>query len=194
MRVISGTARGHRLKAPRGVRTRPMADKIREAAFSMLVSLGVEPVRVLDLYAGSGSVGIEALSRGADWVDFVEHNAAACAMIRDNLASIRFAERAAVHQTTVESFIGRVRQAYDFIIMDPPYASPTIPDVIEALARSPAVERGTILLIGHSPRVALPERIGALERLRHRCHGDSCFSIYEAVAAGPRLASGPTEG
>jgi 16S rRNA (guanine966-N2)-methyltransferase len=190
MRVISGTARGHRLKAPRGMRTRPMADKIREAAFSMLASLGVQPVRVLDLYAGSGSVGIEALSRGAEWVDFVEHNAAACAVIRDNLASTRFTERAAVHQTTVEGFIGWVREPYDFIIMDPPYASPTIPDVIAALARSPAVERGTILLIGHSPRVALPERIGGLELLRQRCHGDSCFSIYEAVA----LASGPAEG
>ncbi len=194
MRVISGTARGHRLKAPRGMTTRPMADKIREAVFSVLASEGIQPVRVLDLYAGSGSVGIEALSRGAEWADFVEHNAAACAVIRDNLASTRFTERAAVHQATIEGFISRLRERYDFIIMDPPYASPTIRDVIEALARSPAVEHGTILVIGHSPRVALPERIGPLELLRQRCHGDSCFAIYEAIIPEGQVEPGPTEG
>ena len=194
MRVISGTARGHRLKAPRGMTTRPMADKIREAAFSVLASEGIQPVRVLDLYAGSGSVGIEALSRGAEWADFVEQNPAALAVIRDNLASTRFAKRSAVHQATVESFISRLREPYDFIIMDPPYASTTIRDVIEALTRSPAVEHGTILLIGHSPHVALPERIGPLKLLRQRCHGDSCFAIYEAIMPRDQPESGLMEG
>lgn len=194
MRVISGTARGHRLKAPRGMTTRPMADKIREAAFSALASRGIQPLRVLDLYAGSGSVGIEALSRGAEWADFVEHNAGAAAVIRDNLASTHFARQAAVHQATVESFISRLLEPYDFIIMDPPYASETIRDVIEALAQSPAVEHGTILLIGHSPRVALPERIGPLELLLQRCHGDSCFAIYEAVIPAGKAEPGPREG
>lgn len=193
MRVISGTARGHRIKAPRGMTTRPMADKIREAVFSVLASEGIQPVRVLDLYAGSGSVGIEALSRGAEWADFVEHNAAACAVIRDNLASTRFTERAAVYQSPIESYISRLHQPYDFIILDPPYASPTIQDVIEALARSPAVEHGTILVIGHSPRVALPERISPLELLRQRCHGDSCFAIYEAIIPEGQAEPGTTE-
>ncbi len=194
MRVISGTARGHRLKAPRGMTTRPMADKIREAVFSVLASEGIQPVRVLDLYAGSGSVGIEALSRGAEWADFVDQNAAASAVIRDNLASTRFTGRAAVHQVTVDSFISRIREPYDFIIMDPPYASPTIREAIESLARSPAVEHGTILVIGHSPRVTLPDRIGPLELLRQRCHGDSCFAIYEAIISEGKAEPGPTEG
>ncbi|MCX2727314.1 16S rRNA (guanine(966)-N(2))-methyltransferase RsmD [Thermomicrobium sp. 4228-Ro] len=180
MRVIGGTARGRRLKAPRGLRTRPMADKIREALFAMLDSLGIRPRRVLDLYAGSGAVGIEALSRGAEWVDFVERSAAACAVIRDNLASTGFAERAAVHCTTVQAFLRRPPRGepYDFVIMDPPYADPTIHETMVAVAHSPHVGDGTILVIGHSPRVPMPERLNGLEQLRDRCHGDSCVAIY----------------
>jgi 16S rRNA (guanine966-N2)-methyltransferase len=179
MRVISGSARGHRLKAPRGMRTRPMADKIREASFSMLASLGIQPIHVLDLYAGSGSVGIETLSRGAQSVDFVEQNGAACGVIKDNLKSTRFEERGHVFQTNVGSFLAHIDHAYDFVVMDPPYADPEILDTLASLEASRAVENGTILLIGHSPRVDLPERVGRMQQLRHRCHGDSCFSIYE---------------
>jgi len=159
--------------------TRPMADKIREAAFSMLASLGIAPERVLDLYAGSGSVGIEALSRGAESVDFVEQNRVACEVIRDNLRAIGFEERGKAHQTSVIGFLSHVREPYDFVIMDPPYADPEIVATMTTLGSSHAVEDGTILLIGHSPRVELPENVGRLRCLRRRCHGDSCFSIYE---------------
>lgn len=181
MRVVSGSARGRRLKAPKGMRTRPMADKIKEAAFSMLASMRVRPDRVLDLYAGSGSVGIEALSRGASWVDFVEQAADACAVIRDNLQTTKFAEQAQVHQMPVGAYLLRATTPYDFVIMDPPYADPDIVATLSALAGSRAVEDGTVILIGHSPRVELGEQIDALQRLRQRCHGDSCFSIYEVV-------------
>jgi 16S rRNA (guanine966-N2)-methyltransferase len=181
MRVISGSARGRKLKAPPGLSTRPMADKIREASFSMLASLGVAPKRVLDLYAGSGSVGIEALSRGAEWVDFVEQNRVACEVIRENLRQTGFESRAQVHQTSVGAFLARTHRPYDFVIMDPPYADPDIAATMSTLGSSAAIEDGTILLIGHSPRVELPETAGALRCLRRRCHGDSCFSIYEAV-------------
>jgi len=181
MRVISGSARGRKLKAPPGLTTRPMADKIREASFSMLASLGVAPTRVLDLYAGSGSVGIEALSRGAESVDFVEQNRVACEVIRGNLRHTGFEARAQAHQTSVGAFLARVRQPYDFVIMDPPYADPDIVATMATLGSSAAVEDGTILLIGHSPRVELPETAGALHCLRRRCHGDSCFSVYEAI-------------
>ena len=161
-----------------------MADKIKEALFSTLASLGVAPRRVLDLYAGSGSVGIEALSRGAEWVDFVEQNGAACAVIRDNLASTRFTDHARVHQVPVAAFLSRVREPYDFVIMDPPYADPQIIATLEALGDSCAVIDGTIVVVGHSPRVSLPDEVAGLQRVRLRCHGDSCFSIYEAI--GPK--------
>jgi 16S rRNA (guanine966-N2)-methyltransferase len=179
MRVISGSRRGRPLRAPKGMRTRPMADKIREAAFSMLWSIGIEPRRVLDLYAGSGSVGIEALSRGAEYADFVEQARDAMLVIRQNLRTTDLEDRAQVHLMPVKRFIETADQAYDFVIMDPPYADPDIQERIEQLSHSRAVEHGTALLLGHAPYVKLPDRVGRFVRLRERCHGDSCFSIFE---------------
>jgi len=183
MRVISGSARGRKLKGPPSNATRPMADKIRGALFNSLGSLGVEPTSVLDLYAGTGSIGIEALSRGAMKADFVEQTRDACQVIRDNLASTGFAGIGTVHQVPAKAFISGARASYDFVIMDPPYADPEIIPTMTALGDSPLVQFGSIVVIGHSPRVKLPDQLGRLDRLRHRCHGDSCFSIYEVADA-----------
>lgn len=182
MRVISGSARGRRLKGPPSQATRPMADKIKGALFNALASLDVQPVRVLDLYAGTGSIGIEALSRGGEWADFVDKGRDQARVIRDNLASTGFADRAAVHQVGVPAYVASYRGTpYDFIILDPPYADPEILATLEAVATSQLVQSGTIVVIGHWPRIDMPDRIGRLECLRNRCHGDSCFSIYEMV-------------
>ncbi len=185
MRVIAGDRRGFQLKGPPGKFTRPMADRVREALFSMLASLDVAPVRVLDLYAGTGGIGIEALSRGAESADFVERNAAAAAVVRGNLAHTRYTDVTRVFQEPVSAFLSRVERTpgeiapYDLIVMDPPYADPDLIATLERVGRSPLVESSTILAIGHSPRVTLPEQAGRLIRLRERCYGDSCFSIYE---------------
>ncbi len=179
MRVIAGIARGHNLKGPPSIATRPMADKIKGSLFSMLASMSVEIDRVLDLYAGTGSIGIEALSRGATWADFVDQSPAACAVVKANLAHTKFTELSRVHNMQVASYLNRREAPYDFVILDPPYADPAIVETLERLAASSLVQSGTIVAIGHSPRVKLPEIAGRLERLRERCHGDSCFSIYE---------------
>jgi 16S rRNA (guanine966-N2)-methyltransferase len=185
MRVIAGERRGFQLKGPAGRFTRPMADRVKEALFSMLASLGVEPVRVLDLYAGTGGLGIEALSRGAERADFVEQNAAAAAVVRANIAHTRYGDVSRVYKEPVSSFLARAERhaddvtPYDLIIMDPPYADPHLIETLERIGRSPLVESATVLAIGHWPRVTLPERAGRLRQLRERCHGDSCFSIYE---------------
>ena len=185
MRVIAGDRRGFQLKGPAGEFTRPMADRVREALFSMLTSLGVAPERVLDLYAGTGGIGIEALSRGAESADFVERNPAAAAVVRANLAHTRYTDVTRVFQEPVSTFLSRaerdsgVMAPYDLIVMDPPYADPDLIATLERVGRSPLVESSTILAIGHSPRVTLPEQAGQLVRLRERCYGDSCFSIYE---------------
>ena len=182
MRVVSGEARGRRLKGPttEGV-TRPMADKIKEALFSVLASLGVEWTRVLDVYAGAGGVGIEALSRGGEWCDFVDRDLAAVRVIQHNLEQLGFATRGRVHQTAALTFVRAAREAYDLIIVDPPYADPDIVPTLEELSRSGAVADGTVVCIGHSPRVALPDAIGRLVKLRQRCHGDSCFAVFDVV-------------
>ena len=191
MRVIAGEAKGFHLKGPAGPFTRPMADKIKGALFSMLASLGVEPERVLDLYAGTGSIGIEALSRGAEWADFVEQNAAAAAVVKANLAHTKMADRAGVHLSPVASFLQQAERGsrgddpYDLVILDPPYADPDISATLERVGRSPLVQSGTVVVVGHSPRVTLPEIVGRLDRLRERCHGDSCFSLYDVTDRGP---------
>ncbi len=193
MRVISGSARGRKLKGPPSAATRPMADKIKGALFNSLASLGVEPDVVLDLYAGTGNIGIEALSRGATRADFVDQGREQCAVIRDNLATTGFADVGKVHQTPVRSYIAGARATYDFVIVDPPYADPDIVETLELLAASSLVQSETVVVLGHWPRIELPERIGRLERLRHRCHGDSCFSVYEVVPDGGSPVADPHE-
>jgi 16S rRNA (guanine966-N2)-methyltransferase len=156
-----------------------MADKIREALFSSLASLGIEPDNVLDLYAGTGSIGIEALSRGASHADFVDRQAAACAVVRDNLATTQFSDRATVHTMPVDMAFSRLRGPYDFVIVDPPYADPEIDETLERLGNSPLVQSGTVVVLGHWPRLEERLHLGRLRLIRRRCHGDSCFSIFE---------------
>ena len=119
MRVVAGAFKGRRLAAPRGTRTRPTADRVREALFSMLGD--VEGARVLDLYAGSGALGIEALSRGAGSAVFVERDPHALAAIERNLAAIG-AEATVVRQDVLR-FLARADGAFDLVFCDPPYDS-----------------------------------------------------------------------
>lgn len=182
MRVISGSARGRRLKGPPSNETRPMADKIKGALFNALASLDVTPDRILDLYAGTGNIGIEALSRGGSWADFVERGREQVKVIRQNLENTGFADRSRVHQVPVRTYVATARaEPYDFVILDPPYADPDILEILETVGSSQLVKSGTIVVIGHWPRLEMPERVGRLECLRSRCHGDSCFSIFEVV-------------
>lgn len=180
MRVITGSAKGHKLKGPPDKGTRPMLDRVKESLFAILSGYDVIHGRVLDLFAGTGSLGIEFLSRGADRADFVEQRREVCAVIRDNLRHTKLQDRARVHQTPVERFItGGVPEPYDIIMMDPPYASPTIEATIEAIAASNLVQDGTILVVGHWPRLSLQESYGGFQLLTSRRIGDSSFSIYE---------------
>ncbi|WP_298405958.1 16S rRNA (guanine(966)-N(2))-methyltransferase RsmD [uncultured Chloroflexus sp.] len=181
MRVITGKAKGHRLKAPKGLGTRPMLDRVKEALFSVLEGYGSIRGAVLDLYAGTGSLGIECLSRGADSADFVERNAHVCSIIAENLRHTRFDQQARIHHMPVDRFLHRQRGVgrYDIIIMDPPYADPAIEATMQLVASSGVGKEGSLLIVGHSPRVALADAYPGLHRIKFRRLGDSCFSIYE---------------
>jgi len=110
----------------------------------------------------------------------VEQSATAAKVIRENLASTGFAANGRVHQMSVNAFLlNRATSPYDFVILDPPYADPEIVSTLERVGNRELVQSGAVVAIGHSPRVALPDALGRLMCLRHRCHGDSCFSIYE---------------
>jgi 16S rRNA (guanine966-N2)-methyltransferase len=178
MRVIAGEAKGFPLKAPRGLGTRPTSDKVRGAIFSMLASMGVQPERVLDLYAGTGALAIEALSRGAAEAVLVERNPTACAVIRENLARTRLAARARVIQGEVERVLPRLEGPFDVVFLDPPYADERVDAVLAALGTSGVINEQSVVVYEHSKRRQPPETCGPLTRYLTRCHGDTCVTIY----------------
>ncbi|MBI4286781.1 MAG: 16S rRNA (guanine(966)-N(2))-methyltransferase RsmD [Chloroflexi bacterium] len=179
MRVIAGSAKGHHLKVPTGTRVRPATDLVRGAIFSILEGMAVNWSRVLDLYSGSGALGIEALSRGAGWVDFVDRETRCCAIIKQNLAKTNLEDRSHVYCCSVSKAISFLDKEYDIILMDPPYSNAAIGGIITQLADSRLVGASTIVLVTHSPHLTLEPAYSALKMLRERRHGDSCIAIYQ---------------
>src|SRR4051794_27503465 len=131
MRVVAGRVKGHRLQAPRGMDTRPTSDKVREAIFGMLRDDVVDQT-VLDLFAGTGALGIEALSRGAASAVFVERRPPACQSIRANLKHTRLEGEARVLCLPVERALTMLEEPFGLILLDPPYAYPELPGILEA--------------------------------------------------------------
>src|SRR4051794_35147427 len=121
MRVISGTAKGRQLKAPPGMGTRPMTDRLKTSLFDTLVPYGISGARVLDLYAGSGSIGIEMLSRGAVSCDFVEQNMSVCRVIENNLVTTRLNEHGRVYRMAVARFLSMKSEALQGAPIEPAY-------------------------------------------------------------------------
>lgn len=178
MRVIAGSAKGFPLKGPRGTPTRPATELVRGAIFSILDSSVDDWSRVLDLFSGCGSLGIEALSRGAGSVDFVDREPGCCAIIRENLEKTRLSAQASVHCTTVSRAIAMLDGEYNIVLMDPPYKDTGIGATIEQLAESRLLGERTTVVITHSSRFKLEARYGALVLKREYRHGDSTIAIY----------------
>ncbi|MBI2288406.1 MAG: 16S rRNA (guanine(966)-N(2))-methyltransferase RsmD [Chloroflexi bacterium] len=179
MRVIAGTAKGHRLKFPKGTTTRPATDLVRGAIFSILENTTDDWELVLDLFSGSGAMGIEALSRGAGWVDFVERKPRCCATIRENLEKTKLAAQAHIYCCTVAKALSFLDKEYSIILMDPPYADSSIGDVIEQLATSKLLGTETTLVVTHSPHLTLGPTYATLNLIKEYRHGDSCIAVYQ---------------
>lgn len=180
MRVVSGTAKGRRLKAPSGSRTRPTADKVKEALFDLLL-VEWEGCLVLDLFAGSGALGIEALSRGARKAVFVERDLSALRILRANLETCFMLERAQVVRAEAIKFLQRGSKGGRFhvILADPPYEKGLAAGCVRAVGKGDWLEKEGILALEHSFREELPESFEALLRLELRRYGDTCISLYE---------------
>lgn len=179
MRIIAGQARGRRIQAPEGHGTRPMTDRARESTFNMLASLGgLDGAVVLDLYAGSGSLGLEALSRGAARVTFVEADRRAAATLSTNLATLGFADRAVVVVGQVQRALATAGPA-DVAFCDPPYAEDPWPELLAAV---PAP-----LVVAHSEAdLDVPP---GWEVLRRRRYGRAAVTIVERL--DPSTPGGP---
>jgi len=183
MRVIAGIAKGFPLKGPERSTTRPATDLVRGATFSILESLANGWTQVLDLYSGTGAMGIEALSRGAGWVDFVDRQRRCCDIIKQNLAKTRLEEKSHVYCIEVEKAISFLDKEYDIVIMDPPYANKAIGDVISKLAKSKLVGAETIVVVTHSPHLTLDSSYPPLTLIKERRHGDSCIALFHKEKA-----------
>jgi len=179
MRVIAGKAKGHQLSVPRTEVVRPATDLVRGAIFSILESLADDWSRVLDLYSGSGAMGIEALSRGADQADLVDRQPHCCDIIKQNLTKTKLAEQAHVYCCSVTKAISFLKGEYGIIIMDPPYANSVIGGVITQVANSELVGSKTVLIVTHSPHLTLDSVYGPLKMIKEHRHGDSCISVYK---------------
>ena len=179
MRVIAGTARGVPLAAPRGDATRPITDRVKETLFAILGDR-VPDARVLDLYAGSGAIGIEALSRGAERVDFVERDRNAMKALRSNLERTRLEGNAAVHELEVERFLASTMGEWDVVVLDPPYEVRAIVAPLRALV--PHLAPGASVVIKHFWRTETPEGEG-LTVTRQRRFGETMLTFLEAPDA-----------
>ncbi len=178
MRVIAGTARGRRLKGGSERGLRATSDLVRGVIFDMLASMGADLTRALDLYAGTGALGIEAFSRGAASCDFVERESRFCRVIQENLTAAGFNERAAVFCLPAERVLTKLSGEYSLVLADPPYQDERADSVLESIGASALVGPATVLVLEHSKRKEPPGRFGKLGLAVSRRHGDTVISIY----------------
>lgn len=169
MRVITGTARGKRLKTLEGLDVRPTSDKVKEAVFS-IIQFDLPGAKVLDLFAGSGQLGIEALSRGAESCVFTDTNKSAAAVVRENLSACNFSDRAQVYVMSAESFLSSsmCRKA-DIALLDPPYSKGLIEPALKLLSEKLTADG--IAVCEHEAGLELPEKIGRLTKHREYGYG-----------------------
>lgn len=183
MRIIAGEFKGRRLDAPDWPGLRPTSDKLRETLFNIL-GPSIRDARVLDGYAGTGAVGIEALSRGAAHVTFVEKDRRAVALIEANLARCGVNTRYAIIRAWFAGIEQRLGEsAFDVIVLDPPYGAETLAEAVAAA--EPLVGDATRLVIEHAKRDQPPARAGALVLARTVTSGDSALAFYRRTAPSP---------
>jgi 16S rRNA (guanine966-N2)-methyltransferase len=173
LRIIGGSVGGRSLKSRTGRDTRPTADRVREAIFNILLARQDPPARVLDLYAGTGALGLEALSRGAGEAVFVESDPQACALIRENALALGFS-----HFTIEESKVLRYQPSgrFGWIFLDPPYASHELDKALRKL--EPHLDDGGVAVAEHEWRNAPAEKNGGLARIEVRRYGQTGVSFF----------------
>jgi len=180
MRISGGAQRGRRLRSPRGRRTRPTSARLRQVVLNVLGSR-LSEARLLDLCAGTGAVGLEALSRGAAHVTFVERDPNALASLRENLESLHLQERAGVMAGDVEIALARLLDAgtrFDGVFLDPPYGSDLALRCIEMLAPGHLLSENALLIVQAFHKTALPVDAGVLHQQWRRRYGESSLALY----------------
>ena len=177
MRVISGTARGITLKTPEGMQTRPTADRVKEAMFS-IIHFDIPGAKVLDLFGGTGQLGIEALSRGASGATFVDHSEAACRLIRENLRRTKFEAAGKVIRGDYLEYLSRCREQYDIILLDPPYAEVFLENALKRITEIDILRSGGIIVAERPVGKELPWDFEGFTRSRDYKYGQILLTLY----------------
>jgi 16S rRNA (guanine(966)-N(2))-methyltransferase RsmD len=189
MRVIGGTARGRRLLAPRGLDTRPTSDKVKEALFSILVGMlgPLDGCSVLDIFAGTGSLGIEAMSRGADHAVFIDAGREAAAVIAKNLETTGFADRSRVFAQDFHAALTRLERdgrTFRLVFLDPPYRKGLLEKCLDRLGASTLLEEDSVIVAELSSRDALDPAFGSLLQCDRRVYGDTALTFFTMTRKG----------
>ena len=181
MRVITGTARGRRLKELEGMETRPTTDRVKEGLFNIL-QFDIEGRRILDLFAGTGQLGIECLSRGADSAVFVDRRADAVKLIRDNLKTTELTEKARVVAGDSMEYLKSLREKFDIIFLDPPYAAGLLEEAISHITEFDILSPHGIIVAEHPVEKALPAVKAPYRLHRTYRYGKIALTIYRRGA------------
>ena len=177
MRVITGKARGIQLKTPDGLKTRPTADRVKEALFS-IINFDIPGARVLDLFGGTGQLGIEALSRGAKSAVFVDAAEDACRLIRENLKRTRLEQDARVVRSDYMDYLRRCRENYEIILLDPPYAEVFLENALKCITEIDILQSGGIIVTERPLGKELPWDFEGYTRSRDYKYGKILLTIY----------------
>jgi 16S rRNA (guanine966-N2)-methyltransferase len=178
LRVIGGSLGGRTLKGPPRTGVRPTADRVREALFEILTAREAPMRRVLDLYSGTGALGIEAMSRGGEYCDFVESDSKACEVIRDNLRRTSLIGQTQLWPMAVAKALGRLDEAYDLVLADPPYEYDRAEAELASVVEKGLLADGGTLVVEHSQRRLWPETLAGLQQLTSRRYGDTRITLY----------------
>ena len=177
MRVITGSARGIALKTPEGELTRPTADRVKEALFSV-IQFDIPAARVLDLFGGTGQLGIEALSRGARSAVFIDHQDKACALIKENLRRTKLSEQGKVVRSDYLDYLRRCKEQFDIIFLDPPYAEAFLENAINCIAEIDIVRSGGIIVAERPLGKDLPCEMPGFTRSKDYKYGKTLIALY----------------
>ena len=178
MRVISGKARGISLKTPDGMQTRPTADRVKEAMFS-IIQFDLPQARVLDLFGGTGQLGIEALSRGAASAVFVDESEKACALIRENLKRTKLPGQ--VIRSDYMNFLKNSRDKFDIILLDPPYAEEFLENSLKMITEIDILQSSGIIVTERPLEKALLLEFPGFSRSRDYKYGNTLLTLYRKI-------------